>query len=323
MGYGNYSYDAHAALAAARSTASTAEVFSQRGCHEMMNPFQVRARESRDSEAHPQSVAVIFALDVSGSMGEIPARLAKETLPEFMRAMLEAGIADPQIMFMGIGNAVSDRAPLQVGQFESSEKLMDQWLTSLYLEGGGAGGNESYELAMYFAARHTEMDCLQKRNRRGYLFMTGDEPPNPVVSRTQVTRLMGDDLRDDIPIRTMIEETQRGFEPFFLIPDPVRGNNVGRAWRDLLGDRVVVMETPDDTSYCAAGLVSLLEEAVPSLDALVERFRRAGMPAKRGNRIGKALSPFAAALERDGTPRPRLDATLIARHDQPSGFDRK
>ena len=322
MGYGRYSHDAHRAMASGRSSASAAEVFSQRTCHELMDPNGVRVRESRDSEAHPQSLGVIFALDVSSSMGDIPARLATETLPDFMKAMLDAGITDPQVLFMGIGNAATDSAPLQVGQFESSEKLMDQWLTWLYIEGRGGGGNESYELAMYFAARHTSMDCLEKRHRRGYLFITGDEPPNPVVSRTQVERLIGDDIKDDIPIADIIEETQRSFEPFYLIPDPRRGQRVGRAWRDLLGERVIVMESPDDTSYVAAGLVSLLEEAVPSLDALVDRLRAAGLEEKQAGAIGKALSGFAAALERDGLPQPKLKGSELPGDGETSGFDR-
>ena len=322
MGFGRYSHDAHKALTSARSRSSNSEVFGQSGCHELMNPFQVKVRESRDSEAHPQSLGIIFALDVSGSMGEIPAELAKNTLPDFMQAMLDAGITDPQVLFMGIGHAESDSAPLQVGQFESSEKLMDQWLTSLFLEGGGGGGNESYELAMYFAARHTDMDCLKKRYRRGYLFITGDEPPNPAVSRTQVKRIIGDDLGKDIPIADMIEELQRSYEPFYLIPDPERGQSVGRAWRDLLGDRVIVMESPDDTSYAAAGLVSLLEEAVPSLGALVQKLQKAGVSAEQANRIGKALTGFAAALQRDGSPRPTLKPTELSDRDESSGFGR-
>lgn len=322
MGYSSYSHAAHLALTAARGNASDAEVFGQTGCNELMNPFGVKARESRDSESHPESLAIIFALDVSGSMGEIPARLARHTLPDFMRAMLDAGIADPQILFMGIGNAISDSAPLQVGQFESGEKLMDKWLTMLFLEGGGGGGNENYELAMYFAARHTEIDCLQKRHRRGYLFMTGDEPPNPAVSSTQVKRLTGDKLKSDIPIADMIEELQRSYEPFYLIPDPGRGQSVGREWRDLLGDRVVIMESPDDTSYVAAGLVSLLEEAAPDLDSLMKRFRKAGLETLQVKRIGKALTDFAAALERDGSPRPKVSPPRIPPNDEQSGYDR-
>lgn len=322
MGYGRYSHDAHVALTSKRSSSSTSELFTRRGCHELMNPKGVTFRESRDSEAHPNSLGIIFALDVSGSMGEIPSYLATTTLPDFMKAMLDAGVADSQVLFMGIGYGDGDAAPLQVGQFESTETLMDQWLTWLYLEGGGGGGNESYELAMYFAARHTKMDCLEKRGRRGYLFITGDEPPNPAVSRTQVKRLIGDELDQDIPITDMVEETQRGFEPFYLIPDPGRGSRVGRAWRDLLGDRVVVMESPDDTSYVAAGLVSLLENAVPSLDALVGRFIAAGMEEAKAAGIGKALTPFAASLGRDGTPPPPLGGSGINPPGGDSGFDR-
>ena len=322
MGFGQYSYDAHVALTSARQGANAAEMFRQSGCHEQMNPFEAKFRESRDSETHPNSLAIIFALDVSGSMGEIPAKLAQETLPTFMRSLLDAGITDPQVMFMGIGNAESDQAPLQVGQFESSAKLMDQWLTYLYLEGGGSGGNENYELAMYFAARHTSLDCFEQRHTRGYLFITGDEPPNPCVSRTQVKRLIGENLNKDIPIAEMIEELQRSYEPFYLIPDPERGHQVGRAWRDLLGDRVIVMASPDDTSLVAAGLVSLLEESVPSLAALIERYVSSGIPHAQAKRVGKALTDFAAAIERDGSPKPRLKTSKKSHPDDKSGVDR-
>jgi hypothetical protein len=321
MGYGNYSHAAHVALTRKRSNSTSAEVFGQVGCHELMDPHGVNMRESRDSEAHPHSLAVIFALDVSGSMGGIPTYLATTTLPDFMKAMLDAGVTDPQIMFMGIGNAASDSAPLQVGQFESTERLMDQWLTWLYLEGGGSGGNESYELAAYFASRHTDIDCVKKRGRRGYLFMTGDEPPNPVVSRTQVKRLIGDKLKDDIPIADIIEEVQRTYEPFFLIPDPGRGQRIEREWRDVLGDRVIIMDSPDDTSYVSAGLVSLLEGAVPSLPALVARLQDAGLDAEVTKRVAKALTPFAASLERDGAPLPRLGTTNVPPSSDDSGMD--
>lgn len=314
MGFGNYSHEAHVAMTSARRSKPAQEVFSQRTCHELMNPKGVTFRESRDSESHPNSVAAIFALDVSGSMGEIPAKLASETLPAFMQAMLDSGVSDPQVMFMGVGQATGDRAPLQVGQFESTERLMDQWLTWMYLEGGGGGGNESYELAMYFAARHTKLDCVEKRGRRGYLFITGDEPPNPVVAKDQVKNLIGDDLAKDIPITEIIEETQRMYEPFYLIPDPGRGQNVGRAWRDLLGDRVIVMEGPDDTSYVAAGLVSLMEGAVKDLGDLVARLREAGVTEHQSAAIGKALTPFAATLGKDGAPQPNLGGS-----DLPNG----
>jgi len=296
MGYGSYSHQAHVAMTKARSDKSGKQVFTQTACHPAMNPRGVAARESRDSPDHPESVGVIFALDVSGSMGEIPARLATETLPAFMKTMLEAGVTDPQVLFMAVGYAglnQPDRAPLQVGQFESTESLMDQWLTRMYLEGGGGGGDESYELAMYFASRHTRMDCVEKRGRRGYLFITGDEPPNRAVSREEVEALIGDRIPNDLTLPQIISETLESFEVFYLIPDPSRGKRVGPAWRKLLGDRVIVMNEPDDTGYVAAGLVAMVEGAAASIAELSERFAAAGLSKARCEAVASAVAGFS------------------------------
>ena len=178
MGYGNYSQSAHQALAAGRSNLSRDEVFQQRGCHALMNPLQLTVRESRDSAEHPASLGIVFALDVTGSMGTIPEALARQELPTFMKLLGDFQVPDPQVMFMALGDANSDDAPLQVGQFETTAELMDQWLTWSYLEGhGGGNGMESYDLAFYVLAQHTDLDCWVKRKKKGYLFMTGDELP--------------------------------------------------------------------------------------------------------------------------------------------------
>ncbi len=322
MGYGQYSHSAHQALTNARKGRSQGEVFTQRKCHPSMDPMNLGKRESRDSETNPNSIGIIFALDVSGSMGEIPARLATHTLPQFMGAMEQAQVGDPQVMFMAVGYAGGDRAPLQVGQFESTAALMDQWLTSMYLEGGGGGGDESYELAMYVAARHTILDCVEKRGKRGYLFITGDEPPNAVVSRAHIQRTLGTPPAEDIRIQDMIEEVGRTYEVFYLIPDPQRGQRVGRQWRDLLGDRVVVMETPDDTSHVCAGLVSLLEGGAANLGELIGRLQAAGVSVERSQAVARALTPFAASISRDGAPRPNMTSPTLPTGNNKSGIDR-
>jgi hypothetical protein len=306
MGYGAYSAEAHEAMTTARAHAPKEKVFTATSCHPAMNPHGVKARESRDSADHPQSTAIVFALDVSGSMGDIPHALATKTLPAFMRALGDAGVPDPQVLFMAIGHAVSDRAPLQVGQFESTAELMDQWLTRLYLEGGGGGGNESYELGMYFAARHTATDCWEKRGKRGYFFITGDEPPNPGVVAEHVQRLIGETLPADLPLADVVTELQEKWEPFYLIPDPGRAQQVERAWRNVLGDRVLCMRRPQDTSHVAAGAVALLEGAVPDLRVLADRFVAAGLSRSEVSGVVAALAPFAASLGKDGNPNPAL-----------------
>src|SRR5688572_25598977 len=105
MGYGDYSHEAHVALVQKRAAQGGKEVFSQRQCHPLMNPRGVRARESRDSVEHPSSLGIVFALDVSGSMGAIPRELAKSELPGFMKVLDACKVRDPQVLFAAIGNA--------------------------------------------------------------------------------------------------------------------------------------------------------------------------------------------------------------------------
>jgi hypothetical protein len=294
MGYGNYSHEAHEALLQGRKALPAQQVFQQQECHPLMNPKGVRVRESRDSADHPESLGVVFALDVTGSMGQIPRLLATQQLPKFMKVLTGCKVTDPQLLFTAVGDATSDRSPLQVGQFESTAELMDRWLTWSYLEGGGGGsGEESYELALYFLALHTEMDCWVKRQKRGYLFMTGDEKPYPILSRHIVEAVIGDHLDDDLKVEEVVAELQRTFTPFFIIPDRERRSRCERAWRDLLGEHVLCMEDAADVCYVTAGALLLSERRVSNLRELEDVLLGSGMPRERRGAVVRALKPLA------------------------------
>lgn len=313
MGYGSYSHDAHRALAAGYAAKSKAEVFSQTQCHPLMSPFGLKFRESRDSPDHPQSLAIAFALDVTGSMGNIPDVLARKELPTFMKLLTDCKIADPQILFMAIGDANSDHASFQIGQFESTAELMDQWLTRSYLEGGGGGsGEESYELAFYALAQHTDTDCWEKRKKRGYLFMTGDEHPYPMVSRRQIAALFGETLDEDIPIEEAIAAAAESYHLFFLIPDLQRRARCEARWRELLGDHVICMQSHEDTCAVAASIVALTEKVLPDVAAVAKVLIANGISHERATAVVQALAPYAgagdpAALARLNLKAPRAD----------------
>lgn len=297
MGYGNYSQAAHDALIKARANLPVQNVFKMKSTHPLMDPKGVKLRESRDSNEHPQSKGIVFALDVTGSMGEIPRSLAAQQLPVFMKLLEDCKVRDPQLLFMAVGDATSDFAPLQVGQFESTAELMDQWLTWCYLEGAGGGqGMESYELAMYFLATHTEMDCMVKRKERGYLFITGDENPYPVLSKNIVEAVIGDRLDGDVSVKEVVAELQKSFVPFYLIPDVNRAGRCERTWRDLLGDHVLVMESGLDVCYVSAGAILLSEGQVKSLKELMDILLKAGMPTARKNAVAKTLTALAELM---------------------------
>lgn len=294
MGFGTYSHDAHVALLKGRTDAPAQAIFQQNHCHPLMNPKGVRVRQSRDSPDHPRSLGIAFALDVTGSMGEYPQILATKELPRFMKILLDCGVQDPQVMFMAVGDAISDQAPLQVGQFESTAELMDLWLTRSYLEGrGGPGITESYELALYFLAQHTEMDCVVKRRHKGYLFLTGDELPYSTVSRHVVESVIGDQLDDDISIEAVVALLQESWHPFFLLPaDPARISRCERQWRNLLGDHVLRIPSPADTCFIAAGALVIKEGILRTESDVVHALRGAGLAAANVDGVMASLRPL-------------------------------
>lgn len=325
MGYGGYSYEAHQAITVQRAALPAQRVFGQRECHPLMRPHGIKVRECRDSPEHPGTLPIVLALDVTGSMGEIPTQLAKRELPHLMKTLMDHGVRDPQVLFLAVGDAFHDRAPLQVGQFEATAELMDQWLTWTWLEGGGGpAGNESYELALYFAARHIETDALRLRKRRGYLFLTGDERPYPTLSRHAVQTVCGDTLEDDVLIRDLVDDVRRAFDPFFLIPDLDRRGAIEGVWRDLLGDRVIAMESPDDTTSVIGAIVAMNEGALADLDAVGRMLSERGTERERIGAVIRALRPWAASIDRDGGDRPVLDelASLPDLADDDGGYVR-
>ena len=130
--------------------------------HPTLDPYGLTVRESRDSAEHPDSNPILISLDVTGSMGAVVRGIHRD-LPHLHELLLgHKYIPHPQILFAAVGDATCDRVPLQVGQFESDNR-MDQNLENMILEGGGGGQKtESYELAMYVAARHTATRLLGK-----------------------------------------------------------------------------------------------------------------------------------------------------------------
>lgn len=171
---------------------------------------------------------------------------------------------------------------------------MDQWLTWSFLEGrGGELGSESYELALYFLAQHTEMDCWIKRKKRGYLFITGDELPYPILSKHIAETVVGDRLDADLKVEEIVAELQRTFVPFFVIPDQTRRRRCERRWRDLLGEHVLCMSEANDVCFVTAGAMLVSEGLVKDVHELVSVLLEAGMPKDRTGAVVGALEGLA------------------------------
>lgn len=252
MGGTRYDIDARydRASRAGYGTKSAGEIFTQnakRQAHSSMIPQGISFRESRDSEIHPNTVPIVLGLDVTGSMGHIPHQLIKEGLPKLMGGIIQGGVPDPALLFLGIGDHECDNYPLQVGQFESGDEELDMWLTRTYIESGGGGnGGESYLLAWYFAAFHTRTDAFEKRNQKGILFTVGDEPFLKVLPASAIREIMGAGQQTYTHYE-LLEEAKKRYEVYHInVLHSDQAIRADREWKELLGENCISIQDHRD-----------------------------------------------------------------------------
>lgn len=252
MGGGHWSTNAYADLSASYSTKSVDKIFSK-SLKSDMSPMNLGVRESRDSDEHPESLAVMVWLDVTGSMGRIPEDIIKNELGTLMDTIIKNGIEHPQILFGAIGDHISDTTPLQIGQYESSTEGIDKWLTSIYLEGcGGGQKKESYLQGWLVAGRHTSIDCFEKRNQKGFLFTIGDEMSWDKISNYDLKSILGYSSEVEVTDKQLLEEAQRTYNVYHIHVNEGSYKNDSEVlgyWKDMLGERLIILD--DYHSICA------------------------------------------------------------------------
>jgi hypothetical protein len=172
---------------------------------------------------------------------------------------------------------------------------MDRDLERILLEGGGGGQKtESYELAMYFMARHTAADCFEKRGRRGYLFIIGDEMPYPAVKPREVDAWIGDELPQPVAIRNLVAQLTRRWDTYFILPEGAAHAGDGQvlsAWRSLLGQNVIELADLDAVCETIALTVGLGEESINLDEGLADL---ADVGSAAGPTVRRALAAIGA-----------------------------
>lgn len=199
-----------------KTAISNQEMFVARDLDNALNPRHV-IRECCDSEEHPNTIPIILALDVTGSMGQTAVEIAKKL--NVIITDLYSKIQDVEFMIMGIGDFSYDSCPLQVSQFESDIRIAEQ-LDKLFFEFGGGGNSyESYSAAWYFATYHTKLDCWN-RGKKGIIITMGDEQLNPYIPlvgrRTNFVSVTGDRLQDNIETKDLYEDTIKKYDIYHI-----------------------------------------------------------------------------------------------------------
>lgn len=246
MGSGSFSSSSFAEYSASsgRSYNSntgrvTGQTYIARCIDKRMKPYKVM-RECCNTDEHPNTIPVILALDVTGSMGAACKETA-EALGIIMEDLYK-NFTDIQIMVMGIGDLAYDDAPIQISQFESDVRIAE-WLDKIWLEFGGGGNSyESYSAAWYMGLYHTKLDAFDKQGRKGIIITMGDEPLNPYLSKRQIEKFVGDTLQDDVDTEDLYKDACKKFDIFHIKVNTHTSDyysmKISDSFGKLLGDRL-------------------------------------------------------------------------------------
>jgi hypothetical protein len=267
MGHGSWSNVSYSTLSNTKGYKhkSREEIFQEQTLSSKLDPKQMKdgVRESRDSEDHPETLPIIIALDVTGSMGRIPEAMVKEDLPKLMSRIIKEVHQHPHIMFLGIGDGNYDSYPIQVSQFEADTELIDESLTEIVLEGGGGGNkSESYTYAWLIGGRHTVTDQWDKRGGKGFIFTIGDEQLNPRLSVNTLQNHMGYESPEEIQTtKELFDEVSEKYHVFHIhVTDGSYGTeSVKKSW-DILGQNFIACESSMAVNKIVEAMKGVLED---------------------------------------------------------------
>lgn len=193
------------------------QTYKARTMDPALDPRNFKVRECCNSEEHPNTIPVILALDVTGSMGSACAETAAALGTIIMN--LYKNHKDIEICVMGIGDLAYDRAPIQMSQFESDIRIAES-LDKIFMEHGGGGNSfESYTAAWYMGLKRTKLDCFDKQNRKGIIITMGDEPLNPYLPVRSLNGAVNGTEQSDVETPTLYSAASQKFDIFHIAVD--------------------------------------------------------------------------------------------------------
>lgn len=306
MGGGSWDTGTYRSSATSRKTSGVKD-FSYTthatSAHDTLDPKRINSKtdkklESRDSTEHPASNAVLVCFDVTGSNYE-RAVDAQKRLPSLME-LLNKYLPDPQVAVAANDdvNSVGAHA-VQVSEFESDNRI-DDHIRNIWLVGKGGGNDgESYDLLLYLAARKVSLDCVEKRGKKGYMFLYADEPIFDKVRAAEVATVFGDSLQGDISIEEIIEEARRNFTIFVIWPDGGY-KHAHDQYKKLFGEEfVLVSQHPNLICELIASTIGLYEEKTTP-DAAIKDLVSLGVSDKDAKALVKHVSSAASSLATSG-----------------------
>lgn len=182
---------------------------------------------------------LMILCDVTGSMGSWPATIFSK-LPYLDLEGKEYMGPNMAISFAAVGDAHSDKYPIQVRDFKNGLDL-EKELKELIIEGNGGGQcSESYELTALYYARNAKMPNA----KRPIMIIIGDEGYYETITKAHAkfahVKLENDRINTD----ELFKELQDKYS-VYLIRKPYDSGSeeksIQKRWEELIGKEHIAM----------------------------------------------------------------------------------
>ncbi len=242
-------------------------------------PSAITVRESRDSDANPESTPIIVALDETGSMRDVLASAIDGLGKFFIELYKRRPVSDPHVLGMMFDDVAAGYEPaLQATQFEANIKIADQFRALYAVNGGGGNNSESYHLPLYFAATKTSCDAFTKRGRKGYLFTIGDEEVPDPLTPAQIRKVFGADepVQSPLSYEDLLRMCEPNWHVFHIMVEEGdhfrygRGAQTRESWAKVLGERAIPLAKIGDLTSVILATIEVIEGR--DRDAVVSSF---------------------------------------------------
>ena len=247
----------------------TGQTFVSRRLDESLDPQKFSIRECVNSDEHPNTIPVILALDVTGSMGEACSETAAAL--GVIITNLYKKFKDIEFCIMGIGDLAYDHAPIQMSQFESDVRIAEA-LDKIYMEHGGGGNSyESYTAAWYMGLKHTKLDCFDKQGRKAIIITMGDEPLNPYLPFRELNESINVTEQANIETPELYRQASEKFDIFHIAVDSPRdcyrsyAKEIEQSFGQILGKRLEVSKI-DELAQTIEDCITESIESSPAVD---------------------------------------------------------
>jgi len=252
MGGGSFDYSSYKSYSRScgkvldsRGYVTKGQTFDRSYMASELDPKNV-IRECCNSKEHPNTLPVILALDVTGSMGTACKRTAEALGPIVLNLLEKYKDRDIEFLIMGIGDVECDSCPIQASQFESDVRISKD-IDKIYMEHGGGGNQyESYSAAWYFGLNQTKLDCYDKQGRKGIIITMGDEPLNPYLERAGLNEATGHSNQSRVDTKDLYAKAKDKFDIYHIAVDDNAtcyrsyANQIEKTFGQLLGDNLKV-----------------------------------------------------------------------------------